>query len=357
MGITIEVENTFGDVIKRKRVQDLNRNFFNTANKLISKECGLGLRNYYEYNIVFVENTPYPFIIRGTECEWHVPIDDVTINDFMLTHGINDGGVIVVNEVRLGVGDPHYYIYEFVSWVPVLWPIISNAVTLAGLIKKVLSIYHKLIGKDKKAVKPYEFLVLLKTREEWSMPEIKTITHYDDETVIETLLMIGGYRKEEGKYIRNCIESKRKGFPLQEYHEYINRNAKECWGEYDINTRREIRDIAEIANRLNSALTCLLLQSKLSNADYFEVMMHIVDSCVEEWSSFIRKGQMVQFVTVNKEFDSFLTDEGNIEQISNDLAMLEHDMEMLIKYTYSLGEKLDILLKRTDSDFPDSVLN
>ena len=95
----------------------------------------------------------------------------------MTTHLIKDGGVITINEVGIGVGDPHFYVYELVSWLLVLWPCVANVVTLSEIAKKVSSVYRKLIGKDKKPVLPYEVLEHISSRITNEVKGINRVTY------------------------------------------------------------------------------------------------------------------------------------------------------------------------------------
>jgi hypothetical protein len=288
---------------------------------------------------VFFENEPLPFIIKDNKYEWHVPVNDVTISDFMITHEIEDGGVLTINEVGIGAGDPHFYIYELVSWVLALWPIVSTATTLPIIVKGVTSIYRKLIGKDKKPVLPYELLELLNSREEWTMAEIKRITHCNNEKDLEILLLQGGFRKIAGKYIKTYTKSKEILSPKQNYMEFLSNVAKECWGDYGYD--KKTSSVSEAIHQLNCALTNLLLQSENSNSDYFTFILIIIESFVDEWDEFVCRGDKLQFVIIKKDYGKFYQNEADRRKLNNRLKMLEHDVRMLIGFTYRLSEKVE----------------
>ena len=340
MGIIFEVKDTTESIIKRELVNDLNGNFFKTANKFIRRGFSLSLRDYYEYNIIIGEYEGFPFIIRDGTCIWHVPVDEVTIKDFITTHGLYDGDTITINEAGIGIGDPHFYVFELVSWVIILWPIIVNIKDVYDIAKVIKSIYHRLIGKDKKIVLPFEMLELLRTRDDWTMSDIKKVTSFNDERVIELLLIQGDFRKEGNKYIRNNTHSEE--YALSDYTEFVTREAEKCWGEYEKYEDDDVmRDIFQSVHNLNCALTNLLLQSEFHKAGYFEFMMKIIDAFIEEWDELIYKGKCLQFIDVKEDARSYISDEPYVYSI------FDQEISTLIKYTNLLCEKFE---------YPDRII-
>lgn len=216
--------------------------------------------NYYSNSIFTSFSDRYPFIIKDGKCEWHVPIEEVTIRDFATTHEIGPDGTIVIEEGGVGGKGDIDSFYELLTWILLVIDVYGRGVTIEAISKKVLQIYHKLIGKDGKIAGVYELADYLKTRKEWILHEIYKKTTNIDKPMIEMLLLQQGFVKEGNRYVLKNDICNTEIAQDSEFDEGLD--------AFDY----ELEEIKRCLEDLNSLIIILYIHSKDNNyCDYYVV--------------------------------------------------------------------------------------
>lgn len=262
--------------------------------------------NYYRNSRFTSLSGRYPFIIKGGKCEWHVPVEEVTIRDFALTHEIGLDGTILIEEGGVGGwGDVDSYI-ELLSWVYKLICVYGAVLSLGDIAKRILPIYHKLIGKDGKIASTYELVDFLKTRQEWTLQDIKNKTADIDDKIIELLLLQQGYEKDNGKYVF-CGSA-------------IDEDKEEQYESEEIidESNYEFEELKRRVETLNKLLVVLYIQSKHNNNNYYYIIEKLIDNLINDNSYYFRKGEGISVVELN----DFNTSIFNYDSLCNEIDLL-----------------------------------
>lgn len=333
--------------IRRRKVRNLDKNLMATAEKMVSGHCAVLDECYNNCPVEAEDGLRFPFILKNGKYEWHVLVKEVSIRDFMLTHSIEDEGTIVIYEVDAGGGDFDDLILDIVLWTPIIWNILSNTVTLLEIKNKALPLYHSLIGKDHKSISPNEIINLLKSKDEWTLNEIRNTVGLTEELLIKSLLMQTGFiQREDGSY-----KSSGKVALYDPWNdETIDKIKKECWGDYceelyGYETDEYAFDsehIKKLVHSLNYALTNLYLQSEYCNSESFETEIQVINTFIDDHCSILSKGKDMQFVKLSE--DDYEIYEDNKNYLEHDLKMLIRGVEAVCAY---LGER--IIIQRIES--------
>lgn len=340
-------------------VNDLDANLMECVRKIESKDCIAYFDSYYpEHFTEIAYEGHFPFILVNGKYEWHVPASEVSVRAFMDTHGIAEDGTITLYEGGIGGGVIDEYVSAIVEWMPIILNDIGMALTVKAIMKKIIPLYHKLIGKNNKVASPYEFLELLKSKDTWSMQELRSRTTLDEKT-IECMLVLGGFEKLTGEKTYKISYAE----DIADYTE-IMEIEKKLWGEFgdeNIKTENEeidydladqdddwdeeeyiiedtIADLMYDIHRTNRCLTSLKIQSECCQSEAFDLMMKMVDCHVDNWNEYLHRGKKFRFIKARSALRDISQDE---------LNKLVYSTDNLCEYVSCLCKSLE---KRPGND-------
>ena len=293
---TIEIEGVTADRLFVVENPDVNLMKYLDERK--TNGYTLLFHNYYSNSRFTSFSDRYPFIIKDGKCEWHVPIEEVSIRDFATTHKIGPDGTIIIEEGGVGGwGDIDSFL-EVLTWIILVIDVYGRGVTIEDISKRVLRIYHKLIGKDGKIAGVYELADYLKTRKEWSLHEIYKKTTNIDKPMIEMILLQQGFVKEGNRYVLKNDICNTEIAQDSEFDEGLD--------AFDY----ELEEIKRCLEDLNNLIILLYIYSKgNNNCDYY-VVEKMIDYFICENSNLFRKGDGATLIEMNMdnrdllEFDS-----------------------------------------------------
>ncbi len=306
----------------------------------------IGCDDYDFYTVFFInpytksyemllEEGRFPFVVKEGKYEWHVSPEEVTVRDFINTYDIDENATIKFEEGGLGGGGVDDYITAFVEWIPYILGYVGYFSTLKDIVKVVMPIYHKLIGKDNRLVTKKEFMRLLQSRTSWTMKELESRTTLDS-NLIEAMLTEAGFVNSNDHYILQSIDNENQDNEEIEKDSYIDEQSQKIWGE-TTPLESKLFELREAVHDLNLSLTGLMFLSKHYKSDAFNVMMQLVDCYVDEWEGYITKGEGLRFIVVSKDIQP----EDEEYEEDETLHILEHSTYDLCRYASYLCEQLD----------------
>lgn len=304
---TIEMEGVTADRIFVVDNPDVNLMKFLDERK--TNGYTLLFHNYYSNSSFTSFSDRYPFIIKDGKCEWHVPIEEVTIRDFAITHEIGPDGTIIIEEGGVGGWGDIESFFELLTWIKIVIVVYGAGTTIADISKKVLPIYHKLIGKDGKIAGVHELADYLKTRKEWTFHEINNKTTGIDKQIIETVLLQQGFEKEGNRYVfKNDVCNTEK--------------AQDCEFVKGIDAcNYELEEIKRRLKELNNLMIILYIHSKdNNNCDYY-VVEKMIEYFICENSNLLRKGDGASLIKMHMDNSDLF-----------DFESLSREIDFLSKY-------------------------
>ena len=313
---------------KELLVDNLSCNLMECINMIATGENIICFDDYYRvsYTDIIYEKR-FPYILKGDKYEWHVPIEDVSVGEFVDTHILAEERVIKLREGGIAGGDLTIDLSAIVEWIPFMLNYVGYIFSIKEISKIIIPIYRKLIGRDKKAASPYEFLELLQARESWTLKELQNRTSLDT-TVIECMLIQAGFEKQGDIYINNHTRTYEEE---QASYNEVEITEKKLWGEYG--HENEIDNLKYALHETNRCLTGLEILSDIYNSDYFDFMMKLIDYHIDSWNEYIYKGKDLQFIKLKK----------TVRYISDgELDRLTYSTERLCEYVAYLSEIIEM---------------
>ena len=285
---------------KEQIVDDLDSILISCISTISNETHLLSFHNYYDSYINIHTQGYFPFIIRNGKVEWHIPIQEVTVREFMLTHGIQDGDAIILSEGGvIGGGTFASYYSDIIYWIPILLSDISMILAAKDVYKIIKPLYHKLIGKNNKVASPYEFLELLRTRDSWTISDLQKLTSLDLKT-IECMLIQGNFEKHGMEYVHKQSSLNEDKAKTKENIKTIEENL---WGAFGYN-EDSISQLLNIIHDINLCLTSLNIQSDYHNSECFDIMMKIIDYHIRHWSGYLDRGDNMHYLKLGEDIDS-----------------------------------------------------
>lgn len=315
---------------KTIEVEDDGASLINTLEDATGKQENWTFNAYYENTEVMLFDMCFPYILRGDKYEWVVPFDEVTIHDFICTHGLNEKHPVIKVEVEDYGGADELFTTDIINWIVFAWPLVRNQViTLGGLftfadyVGKVVKYFTN--KRNVRAI-PDDVAEVINSKRRWTIEDLQSAFDIDDAGFVKTLLLCCGFRHKKGTnvYIRRKVFY-RKIKKLQ--LEYIS----DCWGpSYNPCLEKQDKnvDVKETVQSINMVMTDIKMHSKMNNSDCFEIANHKVEDLISNYRC-LKKGELFKPILVN---------EGPINE---DLDTLAYELSETLTYLESLLIYLD----------------
>ena len=210
-------------IVTNLTFQSLSEKLIDICNRANGTNPVITFNKYYTYG----EDNECPCIIRNGEFEWHVPLEDVTIAEFLHTHDIQLSDGIDIESGYPMAGGPGL-IGAIEIWEKI-WPIICqyapHIITTVGFLSSSINLMtwiKKHLKKKKLTPYPHIFFEAIYKRSMWNHNELADLLgcSYDD---AKDWLKALGYKWDNSKKFYVVTDMDRDNFVEMvrkvEYHD------------------------------------------------------------------------------------------------------------------------------------------
>ena len=239
----------------------------------------------------------------------------MTVEEFLITHDLIEEGEIYASVGYCAGGRGDELISAIITWIPVLYKIISVPSTVNDFLKFTRLLFQSFKGDNNDVASNFDVCEMLTSKDVWNEYELSTRLQYIDVSLLELLMNQNGFEKQGDNFYRTEIKEGSLGKDQTDYS-VTNTNDLESsiWGVQS--KYGKLEDLENDLYFVNKILTSIICQLDYLNSDLKEMALELVSIFIRMNHLTLKKGDCFRFIEINEKMTNYdIIDDETIERL------------------------------------------